>query len=151
MKIIQDNLDFNDLKFYVSRPCFDHKKVERWNIFDHFGVKWAVAKYIIMSDKERQRLFEEGRHSALLWCFGDYWSRTEYEMIISPWPYKNEQELAEKATKYDIYTLYIEPNEELLMEMIHSVNKETAKKWLAGEARRRKQEVQNALAENGEV
>lgn len=106
-------------------------ELKTYNLFDFSRIKWSVAKYVTMTDTERSLL-----HNSLMFCFGDVWSRAEYEFLICPWPYKDGEFVEQVGQKVDIFTMYVEPNAKLLMDMVNSVSVSSAKKYMT-ECRKR--------------
>lgn len=100
-------------------------ELKTYNLFDLSRIKWSVAKYVTMTDTERSLL-----HNSLMFCFGDVWGRTEYEFIVCPWPYGDGEGVSDNGQKVDTFTMYVEPNAKLLMDMVNSVSVSSAKKYL---------------------
>lgn len=119
-------VDIDDLKFYVYTKGFGHDKYV--NIFNSSRVKWSIAKYVTMSEKERANLTSD----PIMFCYGDLWSRCEWEMIIDSWPNQGNPE------KVDTFRLYIEKNPELFMGFVNQVSKASARRYLKQERDRLK-------------
>lgn len=100
------------------------KELKTYNLFDFSRIKWAVARYITMSEEERKTL-----SSPLYFCFGDVWSRAEFEFIVNTWPYSDDEKVSE-GIKVDIWTMYIEPNKDYLTSLLDSVDKTSAQEYL---------------------
>ncbi len=109
---------------YTGRE--DRRRLKTYNLFDFGRVKWSVARYVTMSDEERSLLNNE-----LLFCFGDTWSRTEFEFMACPWPYRDTDTIENSGIKVDTFSLYVEPNAEYLMSLVKQVDKNSAKKYLS--------------------
>lgn len=127
--------DINDLYFGVrllsiSYSNDERKKLKTYNLFDFSRVKKSVAMWVAKGPEFQKE------HDFLRWCFGDVWSRTEYEMIICPWPYRDSDTIEDAGQKVDTFTLYCEPNEGLLRKMVDDVSVSSAKKYLREERRR---------------
>ena len=75
---------------------------------------------------------EKKKHDALSWCFADVRGRAEYEFIMSPWVGGGEEQ------KVDIYQMYVEPNRELLLDLISRVTPNSAQTYLREERKRRR-------------
>ena len=125
-KVDIDDLYYGIMLNPMSYSSYDERKTLRcYNLFGFGRVKWSVARYVTMTDKERKELLTD----PLRFCFGDVWSRTEFEFIVCPWPYKEDEEISD-GVKVDAWTMYVEPNAKLLMEMVDSVSKESASRYL---------------------
>lgn len=119
--VVIDSLSFSSLK---------NRKLETYNLFELGRVKWAVA-YWVASDDEFKK-----EHDLIRWCFGDVWGRCEYEFIVCPWPYKDGETVEEAGAKVDIFQMYVEPNKQILTEMVNSVSAASAKRYLSEERKR---------------
>lgn len=124
-----NNLYFGIKLFSLSYSSRKNRKLETYNLFDFAKVKWSVAKYVTMTKEEKRYLFSDSLH----FCFGDVFGRCEYEYFIRP----------KVSDKYDevetnVFQMYVEPNANLLMEMVNSVSINSAKKYLREEKLRRK-------------
>ena len=120
---------------YASKS--ELNKLKTYNLFEFGRVKWSVARYATMTDKEKKSILSD----PLRFCFGDVWSRTEFEFIACPWPYTDEMTISNSGVKVDTWSLYVEPNADLLMEMVNSVSVPSAKKYLSEERKRRKGQI----------
>ena len=137
---ITSKMKLDDLYFgVVMNPMSytkysDRNNLTTYNIFDSYRVKWSVATYVAMTAKKKAEVSDP-----LRFCFGDTWGRTEWEFIVCPWPYTNEDTIDLVGKKVDIFSMYVEPNAELLMDLVNRVTKTSAKAWLKAEKERRKQ------------
>lgn len=117
--------------------CYSSKsernELKTYNLFDFYGVKWSVAKYVSMTPEERKLLSSE----PYMFCFGDVWGRTEYEFIINSWPYSDDDKISD-GIKVDTFQMYVEPNAEYLMSLVNSVSVSSAKAYLREERKRLK-------------
>ena len=91
-------------------------------------MKWSVAKYITMTDKEKRQLLCK---DPLAFCFGDVWSRSEYEFMISPWPYHSGDKIEDYGHKIDIFEMYVRPNEKILMDIVYRISKTSAIEYIS--------------------
>lgn len=129
---IKDEIDINDLYFGVVMNQMSYSSEEErgniktYNLFEFSRVKFAVAMYVGMTESQREEL-----SSPLSFCFGDVHWRTEYEFMMCPWPYRDGDFVEQAGHKVDIYQMYVEPNAELLMDLIDRVTKSSAKKYLS--------------------
>lgn len=129
---IKDKMKLDDLYFgIVMHPLSygyedERNRLVTYNLFGTSKIQWAVARYITMKDEERANIDDP-----LLFCFSDVWGRTEYEFIMCPWPYGDEDKVELVGKKVDIYTMYVEPNRELLMDLVSRVTVSSAKKYMS--------------------
>ena len=129
--MVKDKININDLYFGVKlMPLFywsqeESVSLKTYNLFDLSKIKWSVARWVTMSDEEKKNIT-----SPLHFLFGDVWSRTEYEFIVCPWPYGDGEGVSENGQKVDTFMMYVEPNTELLMDMVNSVSVSSAKKYM---------------------
>lgn len=73
----------------VYRNNFNTKKIEVFNIFDHISFLESVKK--ILKQTQNKKEFSENIRKELLYYF---WSKYEYEIIITSFPvYINQKEL----------------------------------------------------------
>ena len=100
-------------------------ELKTYNLFGFSRVKWSVASWVTMSDEEKKNIT-----SPLHFIFGDVWGRTEYEFIVCPWPYGDGEGVSDNGQKVDTFTMYVEPNARLLMDMVNSVSVSSAKKYM---------------------
>lgn len=104
--------------------------LETYNLFDLSNIRYWAARWVVMTPEERaQRRF-------LTWCFADVWARCEYEMVACPWPYCEDDTIADSGRKVDLYTLYVEPNAKLLEAMVSRVSESSARAYIKKEKQR---------------
>lgn len=123
---IKDKLKLTDLYFgyklyemsYTSR---EERKITTYNLFHSSRVLHSVATWVLMSDEEKKN------HDALSWCFSDVRGRSEYEFVMSPWGGGG------KPQKVDVWTMYVEPNKELLLDLVSRVTPNSARAYLREE------------------
>ena len=124
-------MKIDDLYFGVKLMPLSYNSKEgrtvlkTYNLFDFSRVKWSVARWVTMSDEEKKDIT-----SPLPFLFGDVWGRTEYEFIVCPWPYGDGEGISDNGQKVDTFTMYVEPNAKLLMDMVNSVSVSSAKKYM---------------------
>lgn len=123
------NKAFFGVKVFSLSYTNNGRKLETYNLFDFAKVKWSVAKYVTMTNEEKKYLLSD----PLYFCFGDVWSRCQYEFLIKPMVGGSEEEI-----KTDVFKLYVEPNAEYLMKIVDSISVSSAKKYLSEERKRRK-------------
>lgn len=128
---MKNKININDLYFGVRMPQMSYSSLEEknvlktYNLFDFSRVKFSVARWRTMSDEARAFI-----NNPLSFCFGDTWGRTEFEWVVNTWPYKDDEKV-EEGQKVDVYQMYVEPNADLLMDMVNRVTVSSAKKVLA--------------------
>jgi len=125
-KISIDSLYFGYKNYDSSYTSNEERRISTHNLFGSSRVRWSVAKWVTMSDEEKKE------HDALSWCFSDVSGRCEYEFVMFPWAGGGAPH------KVDIYQMYVEPNKELLLDIISRVTISSAKKYLSEERKRRK-------------
>lgn len=108
-----------------GRMKLGRRRLDTYNLFELSKVKWSVARWVTMSDEEKKEIT-----NPLHFIFGDVWSRTEFEFVICPWPYGDGEGVSDNGQKVDTFTMYVEPNAELLMNMVNSVSVPSAKKYM---------------------
>ena len=133
---IKEKISINDLYFGVvlSRMSYNSKEegrgLEVYNLFNFGRVKHSVAVWAAMSDEKRKEKIARGT-DPLRFCFGDVWSRCEYEFVVCPWGGADENDkVFDVGTKVDTYFMYVEPNRELLLDLVGRVTKSSAKAFL---------------------
>lgn len=119
-------ININDLEFYAMNYDFNSNELKPFNIFHSHRVMRSIATWVAGKAMKDADLIS--------WCFSDLRGRCEYEMIVSPWPPKDEG----FEEKVDVFTMYIKPNQNLLIEMINKVSVSSAKNWLKEDNKRRK-------------
>lgn len=128
---IKEKMSINDLYFGVVLHPMSYSSLEEsktltvYNLFDFARVKLSVAMWVLKSEDERRRL-----DNPLAFLFGDVWGRTEYEFIVCPWPYTEGEKVVDNGLKVDTYRMYVEPNKELLLDLVSRVTKSSAKAYL---------------------
>lgn len=132
---IKEKMKLEDLYFGVklyemSYSSREERKIVTYNLFDSYRVKRSVASWVVMKPEEKEK------HEFLPWCFGDTWGRTEWEFIMCPWPYGENELVSDQGEKVDIYGMYVEPNAGLLRDLVDRVTVSSAKKYLAEDRRR---------------
>ena len=128
---IKDKIKLTDLyfgyKIYdLSYTSEEERKISTHNLFDSSRVLYSVATWVTMSEEEKKK------HDALSWCFSDVRGRSEYEFVMSPWAGGGEPH------KVDIYQMYVEPNRELLLDLVSRVTPNSARVYLREERKRHK-------------
>ena len=68
------------------------RKINVFNVFDHYGFTTAAKKHL-KKCKTRDEFAEELRHEAVYY----FWSKSEWELILSPWVSSGE------SVKIDVY------------------------------------------------
>ena len=120
--------NINDLYFGICSMSQNTKKMASYNLFDIYRVKRAVANWVMMSDERKSEI-----EDPISYCFNDVWSQCEYEWVVSPWPPEDNE-----RQKVDVYSMYVEPNRALLMDMLDNVSLKSAREWRTADNRRLK-------------
>lgn len=128
---IRDSIPIKDLYFGVRIPKMSYSsseernQLETINLFGTSRVLVSVAMWVTWPESERKK------HDFLRWCFSDVCARCEYEFIVCPWPYKDDEAVENCGRKVDIYEMYVEPNADLLRDLVDRVSVSSAKAYLA--------------------
>ena len=128
---IKDKMNINDLYFgVVLMPLSYSSKETRinlktYNLFNLSRVKLSVAMWVTMSDVQREEIGDP-----ISFIFGDVWGRTEYEFIVCPWPYGEGEGVSDNGQKVDTFRMYVEPNKELLLDLVSRVSMNSAQEYL---------------------
>ena len=85
-----------ELVWNVFVGDFNGKRIERYNIFRHGSFYADVKKYAKKYKDDREKFEEEIKRSLMYY----YWSKCEWEIILSGWPNK-EGFHEEKIDVYD--------------------------------------------------
>lgn len=125
-KIKLEDLYFGYKQFGMSYDNTNTRSIKTYNLFDSSRVLRSVAMYVLMTPEQRKERVKD----PLSWCFNDVWGRYEYEFMMSPLGGGGEPQ------KVDIYQMYVEPNRELLLDLVSRVTKSSAKKYLSEERKR---------------
>lgn len=125
-KINLEKLYFGVVLYPMSWTSGVQRKVRVYNLFDSFRVRHSVATYVLMNEDRKKQIKDP-----LSFCFSDTRGRTEWEFMVAPWPYKEGDKVAEVGEKVDIYQMYVEPNRELLLDLVHRVTKSSAQKVIS--------------------
>lgn len=128
---IKDKLKLTDLYFgyklyEMSYTSGEERKIITYNLFSGSRVLRSVAMWVLMSEEEKRS------HDPLSWCFMDVRGRAEYEFMMSPWVGGGEEQ------KVDIWTMYVVPNGELLIDLISRVTPNSARTYLREERKKYK-------------
>lgn len=99
------------MKWNVYRYNFNNKEIEVFNIFDHISfinsVKEILKKYRDKTYQDKTEFSEELRKELLYY----FWSKCEYEVIITSFPvYINQEELERINNSDRKYKINIEPD-----------------------------------------
>lgn len=80
------------MEWYVYYHDSNAKKIIKWNVFEHGTFKNEINK--LLKEKVNKEEFAERLKRELMYYF---WSRCEYEIILSPWTGEGDD------IKIDIY------------------------------------------------
>ena len=112
--------NINKLYFGITVLNANKNKLESYNLFNFSRVKDSVAKYVLLPARDKNKV------DGLKFCFGDTWSRCEFEYMVYPWPETEH----DGGIKVDVFTAYVRPNSEYLMKLVNSVSKTSASRYL---------------------
>lgn len=122
--MLKNRIDVDDLYFGVKVWNSNKNELETINLFDIHRIKYSVAKWVLMDDEAR------AKWDASMFLFGEVWSRTQFEFIACPWPYGDNEKISDHGQKIDTFSLYVEPNLPLLLDLISRVTKASARWFL---------------------
>ena len=118
-------IKLDDLYFGVKELDFNIGKLVTRNLFDIVGIKWSVSNHIV--NKQVFNSLEDAAFDS----FHGVWSKTEYQFMVCPWGgLKDDDKVCEVGQKVDIYTMYVLPNMEYLLDLVNQVDVEDAKAYL---------------------
>lgn len=109
--MVGSDMDKNNLHYYVYRENLNSRKIEKYNVLND-GVVSEIKKRVKdrhVNDKDN---FGEAVRQILMYY---YWSRSEYEIILTSWPpYISKEELArlniDQEDHYKKYGAYLYNN-----------------------------------------
>ncbi len=136
---IKNKININDIYFGMVMPKMSYSSNDSrgelgiYNLFDITRVKRAVALYVTMNEELRKEI-----ENPIYFCFSDVRGRAEYEFMMCPWPYRDGDFVEQVGSKIDMFSMYIEPNAELLMDLVGRVTITSAKKYLSEERKKYK-------------
>ena len=117
----------------------DRLRLEMCNLFHLSKVMYSVALWVVMKPEEKAK--RKTDRDKLMWLFGDVWARTEYEFIVSPWPYNDGDKVEDIGQKVDVFSMYVEPNADILLDMVDRVSVTSARRYLREWRKNRKQNI----------
>lgn len=85
------------LQWNVYRFNINKQKIEEFNIFDHYTFKEYVKEALIKHENSKEE-FTKQLKSELRYYF---WSKAEYEIIITCWVGGDREKVNEKIDIYD--------------------------------------------------
>lgn len=122
----KNRISIDDLYFGVRVWDLNHDKLMTINLFDVCRVKRSVALWVLKSEEEKKN---ENERAQMLYLFGDVWARFQYEFVVCPLMGDGEKAWKE-GVKVDTFSLYVEPNFHLLLDLVSRVTKASAKRYL---------------------
>lgn len=87
------------MEWYVYIENINRKCIEKYNIFEHYSFLEDIKKAYKEADGNFQ-LFENKVKSSLTYYF---WSKCEWEIILSDWP-PSPEKFGFKKEKVDVYS-----------------------------------------------
>ena len=130
----------NDLEFYVQTWDSFKKRRKTVNIFGSSRIKWSVATYKAGWAKDLEK--KEKDFDWLFYCFGDTWSRIQWEFGFGE-PFKNDDGSWD-GEKTDVYSVFIVPNRKLLRKMIDEVSLNSCQAYIREERKKRRPRKQES-------
>lgn len=108
----------NKLQYNVFYFNFNHQKVEVFNIFNHYGFMLSAKKVLLQCNNIKQ-FSDEIKIKAKYY----FWSKCEWEILISPWVGCAKPETATKKIdvynqleiNWDIFVTYLWNNREVII------------------------------------
>ena len=120
---INKQIDLEELYFGVKIWDSNRKEFRTINLFGVHRVKYSIAKWVLMSDEEKKHW------DAIPYLFMDVGGRHEYEFVMCP--VSGDKDSAwDEGARMDVYMAYVEPNEELLLDLVSRVTKASARRFL---------------------
>lgn len=118
-----------------------------FNLFNNTRVKRSVALFVTAKKSKKKTKNQEyinerceNLDNIISWCFVDYLCRAQYEFKVKDGKivggvFDNRVD----GEKSDVYTMFVLPNAEKLLELIEQVTYSSARRWLAEDNKRLKQ------------
>lgn len=105
------------MKWNVYYHDINRRKMTTFNIFNHYGFRRAV-KEAIKKYRKKDEFIEQLRKELMYF----FWSKSEYEIVITPWVGGDREKEAEKIDiyeqimmNYDIFSEYVWKNRKKLL------------------------------------
>lgn len=135
-------IDLEKAYFGIVLWDFNADEPKVANLFGSIRVLTSVARWRVMDESETGRknkkyIKEHSSLDGLSFCFGDTRGRVEYEMLCSDVVGSESVKGNKNVRKLDTWTLYVEPNRELLMEMVENMSITSCRRVLRKYAPRR--------------
>ena len=83
------------LKYFVYREDFNNKEIVKYNIFDNDSLYNEIIKYKKQFKNDFKK-FSEAVRNLIMYRF---WSKSEYEIILTSWPPYVENEEIDRLVK----------------------------------------------------
>lgn len=83
------------MQWFVFYENINKKEIQRFDIFNHGGFRSDFCK-AVKKNKDKDEFAEEIRHSLMYY----FWCRSEYEVLIYPWPTRSVEDV---HIKIDIF------------------------------------------------
>lgn len=116
-------MKIRDLNFPIQRYDINSDSVKADNLFNCVRVLDSIALW------KTKPAIRERVSSPLFFLFGDTCSRIEWELGVAP-DGSLHAPFTDNTTKRDVYRLYVEPNESVLLSMVDEVSVRSARLWL---------------------
>ena len=89
-----------DPEWYVYCESFNNKTIEKYNVFQSYNFSEGCKKSFKQYSKDKD--LEKLKNEIESWARYSFWSKSEYEVIVTSWPPKPEN-WNFKDIKIDIY------------------------------------------------
>ena len=87
------------LKWKVFFGDFNSGKIEEYNVFDHFSFLEDCKKNYKKNKEDKEKFEEQLKRDAMYY----FWSKCEWEIILSHWPPNKNSSDKFKDRKIDVY------------------------------------------------
>lgn len=120
-------LDLEKAYFGIVLWDFNEDKPKVCNLFGSIRVLTSIASWRLMDTTETGRKNKEyikknTSLDGLSYCFSDVRGRVQYEMLVSDVFGDGSAKGNHNVEKLDTWFLYVEPNRELLMNMVERMS-----------------------------
>ena len=95
--VFEEMIKMKDMVWNVYVESFNQKEIVPYNIFTHYGFNEDVKK-IYKKYKNDFETFSEEVKTSLMYYF---WSKCEWEIILSDWPSSPTSPIEKKVDVYD--------------------------------------------------
>lgn len=111
----------NKLEWWVYHRDFNEDKIEKFNVFQHWRFCNDLVKLRKDLKKDSTIDTKERIKKELMYYF---WSKSEYEILISPWISRDKEKSTIKIDIYDQVMMNFEKFHDYVMENIKYIKEE---------------------------